>query len=94
MRCQANKLSKQAKAWCLMLCGCGGGARCWSIQAKVWLGLVLGVGAKLSNGAKQTSKGLVWVQGCGLISKQGLGAWFLCWVGAICKQRLGAWCGC
>jgi len=22
------------------------------------------------------------VQGCGLISKQGLGAWFLCWAGA------------
>ncbi len=33
-------------------------------------------------GAKQTSKGLVWVQGCGLISKQGLGVRFLCWVGA------------
>jgi len=25
VRCQANKLSKQAKAWCLVLWRCGGG---------------------------------------------------------------------
>ncbi|WP_424161927.1 hypothetical protein [Thermocrinis sp.] len=32
MRCQTNKLSKQAKAWCLVLwwCGCGAGARVWA----------------------------------------------------------------
>ena len=29
VRCQANKLSKQAKAWCLMLCGCGAVAVVW-----------------------------------------------------------------
>ena len=26
--------------------------------------------------------GVLWVQGCGLISKQGLGAGFLCWADA------------
>jgi len=32
VRCQANKQSKQAKAWCLMLCGCGGGAVAGAVQ--------------------------------------------------------------
>ncbi len=35
VRCQANKLSKQAKAWCLVLCGCCAGAK----QTKQGLGL-------------------------------------------------------
>ncbi len=29
--CQANKLSKQARLWCLMLCGCYMQANAWCL---------------------------------------------------------------
>ncbi|MFZ8787960.1 hypothetical protein [Thermocrinis sp.] len=35
MRCQANKLSNQAKAWCLVRWWCGGGGGCCA-GARVW----------------------------------------------------------
>ncbi len=49
-----------------------------------------GGGAKQTKIRSKQRLGAVLVQGCGLISKQGLGAWFLCWVSAGARVR--AWC--
>ncbi len=94
VRCQANKLSKQAKVWCLMLCGCGGGGAVLVYTSKglAWFGAVV----VLSKQARVWCLVLdaVLVQWCGFISKQGLGAWFLCWVGAGAVPSNGAKQGC